>query len=355
MSLAPDRTQEHRATSLAGMRLLVLGGGGFLGHHVVTQALSAGHDVTVFSRSGRAPVDGVDVVRGDRQGGAAGLAGLRGHEWEAVFDTFTDTDDGAPAIAATAALLAGSVETYGYVSGMSVYAPTGPDVPDEAAPVRTPGRETDRLQERSVAKLAGEAAVREHFGEHGFFPRVGIMVGPRSDRYTYWPVRLAGALDGSLPRTVLVPGDLDRPVQYSDARDIAAWSVRMLADSRGGTYNTVGPGRPDTLREVLEACAVAGGGSLAALDLVVAPEDLMRRKLLGVDEEERPLWFTEDQIPQLAIDSSKALAAGLVFSSPLTLATDTLAWAREVGEAALTDGAFAELEPSLVDLVRRAD
>ncbi len=80
----------------------------------------------------------------------------------------------------------------------------------------------------------------------------------------------------------------------------------------------------------------------------------MRRKLLGVDEEERPLWFPEDQIPQLAIDSTKALAAGLEFSSPLTLAADTLAWAREADEAALTDGTFARLEPDLVDLVRRS-
>ena len=101
-------------------------------------------------------------------------------------------------------------------------------------------------------------------------------------------------------------------MQYSDARSIAAWSVRMLAEGRGGTFNAVGPGRPDTLREVLDAArSPAGAGSLADLDTVVAPEELMRRQLLGVDEEERPLWFPEDQIPQLAIDSSKALAAGL--------------------------------------------
>lgn len=124
------------------------------------------------------------------------------------------------------------------------------------------------------------------------------MVGPRSTRYTYWLVRIAGALDGTLGRTVLLPGDLDRAVQYSDARSIAAWSVRMLAEGRGGTYNAVGPGRPDTLREVLDACAVAAGaGSLADLDTVVAPEDLMRRKLLGVDEEERPLWFPRTRSP----------------------------------------------------------
>jgi hypothetical protein len=58
------------------------------------------------------------------------------------------------------------------------------------------------------------------------------MVGPRSERCTCWTVRLAGAVDGSLPRTVLVPGDLDRPVQCSDARDIATWSVDTHASAR---------------------------------------------------------------------------------------------------------------------------
>jgi 2'-hydroxyisoflavone reductase len=334
------------------MRLLVLGGGGFLGFHVVVSALEQGHEVTVLSRSGRAPVDGVEVVTGDREGD---LDGLRGREWDAAFDTFTDTEPGAPAVAATADLLAGRVGTYGYVSGMSVYAPHGPDVPDETAPVRAAGRETDRLQERSLAKLAGEQVVRDRFGDQAFLPRVGIMVGPRdpSARFAHWPVRLAGALDGTLAPSVLVPGDLDRAVQYSDARDVAAWSVRMLAAGTGGTYNAVGPGRPDTLREVLDACArAAGASSLDDVDVVTGPEDLLRRKLVGVDEEERPLWSPEDQIPQLAIDSSRAAAAGLVFRPPSDLARDTLAWARETGEPALTTGRYAALEPLLVELVR---
>ncbi len=46
------------------------------------------------------------------------------------FLTFTDHSPGAPAVRATAELLSGSVGVYGYVSGMSVYAPRGPDRPD---------------------------------------------------------------------------------------------------------------------------------------------------------------------------------------------------------------------------------
>ncbi|MDQ1634947.1 MAG: hypothetical protein QOJ32_1756, partial [Frankiaceae bacterium] len=40
------------------MHLLVLGGGGFLGYAAVTEALAAGHEVTVLSREGKAPVEG---------------------------------------------------------------------------------------------------------------------------------------------------------------------------------------------------------------------------------------------------------------------------------------------------------
>lgn len=332
------------------MRLLVLGGGGFLGYHAVVEALAAGHDVTVLSRSGTAPVEGVETLVGDRTGD---LSALRGREWDAVFDTFSDTRPGAPAIEATARLLSGAAGCYGYVSGMSVYAPSGPRVPDESGPVRRAGvePESDVLQERSLAKLAGEAAVSEHFAGAALFPRVGIMVGPRdpSQRFTYWPVRLAGAVDGSLARRVLVPGDPDRPVQYSDARDIVGWVLSMLATGRGGTFNTVGPGRPDTLREVIAACLAAAGAGPADVELVsMDDERYLTDALADWEQEERPLWYPEDQIPQQAIDSAAALAAGLAFRSAADTAAETLAWARENRSAALTDS-FASRERQLLD------
>lgn len=88
------------------MRLLVLGGGGFLGHHVVAEALAAGHEVTVFGRSARSPFAAVEVLTGDRTGD---LDALRRRGWDAVLDTFTDPAPGAPAVRATAALLTGAV------------------------------------------------------------------------------------------------------------------------------------------------------------------------------------------------------------------------------------------------------
>ena len=306
------------------MRLLVLGGGGFLGYHVVAEALNLGHEVSTFNREGEAPFDGVEALRGDRQDD---LSALRGRTWDAVLDTFSDPD----AVGETARLLSGSVRAYGYVSGISNYHPRGPAVVDEGSPLRSADDELDDpLQERSLAKLRCEEAVRENFSGPALISRVGIMVGPRdpTDRFSWWPARFARALsDGS---EMLAPGDPDRPVQFSDARDIASWMVRMLEAKNPGTFNAVGPGRRISAVEVLEACRDAARAKAGTEDLRVtwADEDFLRQNLSEVAEEERPLWFPEDQIPFEAVDSSRALAAGLEFRPVEETARDALAWVR---------------------------
>ena len=242
------------------MDLLVLGGGGFLGYHVVAEALAAGHAVTVLSRSGDAPLGGAEALAGDRQGDLSALAGSR--RWDAVLDTFSDP----AAIARTARLLDGRAGAYGFVPGMSVYDPAGPAVPDERAPVRRPGeRPEDPLQARSEAKLAGEAAVREGFTRGAaLIVRPGIMVGPRdpTDRFTCWPVRMAGALRGGRGQ-LIAPGDSGRPVQYTDARDLAAWIIRLLAERVAAPSTRWGPAVPSHLARCSTPAGRPGGGRSA--------------------------------------------------------------------------------------------
>jgi 2'-hydroxyisoflavone reductase len=169
------------------LRLLVLGGGGFLGYHVVAEALRMGHEVSTFNREGEAPLDGVEALQGDRE---ADLTALRGKSWDGVLDTFSDPD----AVGETARLLSGAVGTYGYVSGISNYHPDGPQVVDEDAPLRGPedDADDDPLQERSIAKIRCEEAVHRCFSGPVFTTHVGIMVGPRdpTDRFSWWPARL---------------------------------------------------------------------------------------------------------------------------------------------------------------------
>lgn len=329
----------------ARVRLLVLGGGGFLGYHVAAEALRAGHEVTVASRSGEAPLEGVEALAVDRYGD---LSALHGRTFDAALDTFSDPD----AVRSATEELRGAVGALGYVSGMSVYHPDGPAVPGEDAPVRRPGEASagDPLQERSLAKLAAEDAVTTTFDGPVTVLRVGIMVGPRdpSDRFTWWPVRLARALAGEAPRTVLAPGDPARAVQYSDARDIAAFAVRALAEGRAGVFDTVGPGRAQPLSAVLDACLEAAGGAPGDVAWAWAGEEPLRAELADVEEEQRPLWFPEDQIPQDAIDSSAALAAGLRFRPAVDTARDVLGWHRERGAPALAAGFDPAEETRLV-------
>lgn len=329
------------------MDLLVLGGGGFLGYHAVTQALAAGHGVTTFSRHAEPVAEGVETLVGDRSGD---LSALRGRGFDAVVDTTSDAD----AVRATTRLLRGSVGAYGFVSGMSVYAPDGPEVPDESAPLRRAGAgyDDDVLQERSLRKLACERVLAQELGgTPALVARVGIMTGPRdpSDRFTWWPVRAARALAGGADAAVLAPGDPGRAVQHSDARDIAAWMVSRLARGAGGTFNTVGPGRADRVGDVLEACAGAAGARAGDVEWVWADEAFTAGELADVTDEQRPLWFPEPQIPQRSVDSRAALAAGLVFRPAASTAADVLAEVVEQGRLEdLRCGWPAERERELV-------
>jgi 2'-hydroxyisoflavone reductase len=150
---------------------------------------------------------------------------------------------------------------------------------------------------------------------------------------------------------VLAPGDPARRVQYTDVRDLAAWMVRMLADGRGGLFNGVGPGRPDRVGDVLHACLRAVGGDPDDVEFVWADEQTMRAELAEAvrDEEQRPLWFPEDQIPQDAIDSAAALAAGLTFREPAETARGAY---EAIGDRELTAGFSPELERHLLSRIR---
>jgi nucleoside-diphosphate-sugar epimerase len=80
--------------------------------------------------------------------------------------------------------------------------------------------------------------------------RAGLIVGPHdpTDRFTYWPVRVARGGE------VLAPGMGDDPTQIIDARDLGEFVVRLLERRTFGVFNVVGPDRKLTMKELLETC-----------------------------------------------------------------------------------------------------
>ncbi len=77
--------QEEAPQALLPMKILVLGGTGFIGPHMVREALRRGHEVSLFNR-GRTNNElfpDLELFKGDRNNG---LQSLEGGKWDVVVD-----------------------------------------------------------------------------------------------------------------------------------------------------------------------------------------------------------------------------------------------------------------------------
>ncbi|MEU3457158.1 NAD-dependent epimerase/dehydratase family protein [Micromonospora sp. NPDC006766] len=304
------------------MRLLVLGGTGFVGGAVVSEAVGRGWSVTVFNRGlhGGVPV-GVRRLRGDRTA-PDGLAALASGEWDLVVDTW----DGAPrAVRDAARALAGSVGHYGYVSSGSVYAePVQPGSAEEAPVVEASADAVDG--DYPQLKAGAERAAVEVFGERALLARAGLILGPGEDigRLPWWLRRIARGGE------VLAPGPRDLPVQYIDVRDLASWLLDRCAEGVGGAYNVVGRSGHTTMGELLDA-AVAVTGADAALRWT-DPEPILAAGVMPWND--LPIWIPpghEFRWMQER-DVERAYAAGLVCRPVADTVADTWRWLCEVGQ-----------------------
>src|SRR5579875_3385469 len=303
------------------MKLLILGGTVFVGRHLVDAALARGHEVTLFNR-GQHNADlysDVEKLHGDRDGG---LAPLQGRRWDAVVDTCGYVPR---VVRASAALLAPQVEHYTFISSISVYPDTSPPGTDEKAAV---GALEDEATEEVTGETYGplkalcERAAEEAMPGRVLVVRPGLIAGPYdpTDRFTYWPRRVAQGGE------VLAPGSPGSPVQFIDARDLAAWTLRMVEDRRTGVYNATGPDSALTMGELLATCRDASESN--ARFTWVDESFLLRQGVAPWTE--IPLWIPEEMNMQglSAVDVRKARSAGLTFRPLVETVRDTLAWDR---------------------------
>jgi 2'-hydroxyisoflavone reductase len=304
------------------MRLLVLGGTVFLGRHAVEAALSRGHEVTLFNRGRHNPAlfPGVEKIRGDRDGD---LAALDGRRWDAVLDT---SGHAPHAVRASAERLAGAVGRYIFVSTVAVYR----DFPavaglDESRPVCSGQCPADeQIGPRAVGPLKAlcERAAEACLPGRVLCVRAGLLVGPfdPTGRFTYWPRRIARGGE------VLVPGTPDVPVQLIDARDVAAWIIRMAEAGETGTYNATGPDYPLTMRRLVEACRAASGSD--------ARFTHVREDFLVSEGVTRVAPWVAGAPGAGRVSCEKAIAAGLTFRPLSATARDTLGWDTAEGPSA---------------------
>jgi len=319
----------------------MLGGTIFAGRHIVEALLERGHEPVLFhrGRSGSELFPGVERSLGDRETDLARLGEQR-------FDAVVDPSGYLPHVVGTsAALLATRADRYLFISSINAYESTERSV--EGSPVaQLPDGVSDAVYDEQYygpLKALCERAACEAFGaDRTIVVRPGLIVGPYdpTDRYSYWPARMARG------GQVLAPNSPDDPVQFIDARDLAAWIVTLLETQAQGEFNAVSPRDAFTLGDVLEACRAA-----AANDARLTWVENAFLEAQGVGPwMELPLWIPPSLgIPGFFnIDVSRALATGLRVRSPLETARDTLAWLRtrpadHVWSAGMTPQREAEL------------
>ncbi|MBM7495363.1 NAD-dependent epimerase/dehydratase family protein [Oerskovia paurometabola] len=299
-----------------GTRLLVLGGTEFVGRAVVDDALARGWDVTTFHRGTREAPHGVRVRHGDRTV-VGGLDALAEGEWDVAVDTWS----GAPsAVRDVTRLLDDRVGRYVYVSSRSVYtypteAGAGEDAPlVEASP--DDGADVDYAR----AKRGGELAVEESFGHRAILARAGLILGPRENvgRLPWWLQRIARG------GPVLAPGPSALPLQYVDARDLAAFVLDATEQGLSGPFNVVSPSGHATMGELLDACVTATGSDAelrwTAPDVIAAA---------GIEPwTELPVWLPPGDLHDTLHrgDVSRAIEAGLRNRPVEETVADTWAW-----------------------------
>jgi 2'-hydroxyisoflavone reductase len=311
------------------MRILVLGGTVFLGRAFVDVAIAAGHEVTIFHRGSHARQAriGVDEILGDRD---SSMDALGDRTWDAVVDTCGFMPR---VVRRSVERLKSAIGRYLFVSSRSVYA-DGPGHVDESSPRATlteaqliaadawrpgPDELVPDLEQYGALKALCEDAVLEPYGTRAVVVRPGLIVGPhdRSDRFTYWPHRIARGGE------VLAPGRPDRVVSFVDVRDLARFMLLLIERARDGVFDVIGPSGW-SMATVLDTCnAVAGG---MAHFTWVDEAFLVDQKVTPWTE--LPLWIEEKEAAFLAPRNDRALAAGLVFRSLADTARDTLTWDR---------------------------
>jgi 2'-hydroxyisoflavone reductase len=299
--------------------ILVLGGTGFIGPHMVREALRRGHSVTLFNR-GRTNdklFPDIELIKGDRDGG---LDGLRGRRWDAVID---NSGYVPRHVGDSASLLAPNVGHYLFVSTASVYADfTGPN--SEDSPLA-------KLVDQTVEEITGEtygglkALCEQRAADAVGDDRCTILrptyicgPGDRSDRFTWWPVRSRSGGDMIWPGT---PADR---IQIIDVVDLAIFTIDCLERRVAGTFNMATEDGICTMGSLYEDCR-----AITAADVNpvwISEEFAYQQELIG--GRALPIWHPAGgpMAGNGAIVATRAREAGLRNRPVRETARDVLSW-----------------------------
>lgn len=302
------------------LRILILGGTGFIGPHQVEYALARGHQVTLFNRgqTNASLFPSVEKLIGDRNA-PDGYSALKGRTWDVVIDNPAQLPRW---VREAGAALRDSTDRYVFVSTLSAFANRRAIGIKEDGPLHEPGdpNATTVGNQYGPLKVRCEMEAKEAFGDRALIVRPGLIVGPGdlTDRFSYWPVRVERGGE------VLAPGTPDDPVAFIDARDLSEFMVRLSEQRASGAYNCVGPRPGLTLAGMLYGIQAVTTSD--AKFTWVDADFLLERGLKPYSD--LPVWMPPrgDSAGWARMDCSKAIGAGLTFRTLADTAAATLAY-----------------------------
>jgi len=276
------------------MKVLVIGGTGYIGTHTVEELVRRGHDVAVFARGqtlSRLPAD-ARLIKGDRHR-AEEIAALRTRRFDAIVDINAYTR------AETQALINafdGRIARFVHLSSLSVcqYVPAQPY--DESSPLVT-----DPSFNYGYNKAECERALRWAHARNGF-PFVSLrppaVFGPRDDRSreNYFLKRLVAG------DPIIVAGSGSTPIFAVYVKDLAATLANALtAEGVEGAAYHLSQAELVSINDHLAGIAALAG---IEADVEHIPARLLER--LGFNLQHFP-YYTEDVI--ITVESSAAREA----------------------------------------------
>src|SRR5688572_22029651 len=306
------------------LRVLILGGTGFIGPHFVDVLTAAGHKVTLSNRGKRDQQarPGIEQLLGDRNGD---VKSLEGRDWDVVIDNSGYTPK---QVRLTAELLKPRVKQYVFVSSVAVYADFKSKNIDESykLAVLPAGEDPDvyKGENYGALKVLAERVVEDTYGKQATIIRPSYIAGPGdvTDRFTYWPFRVSKGGE------MLAPNKPTDPFQYIDVRDLADL-IRTCVEKRvGGQYNLCTPPKFVTIGSLLDTSKRVTGADTRftwASARFLEDNEIIGEKATG---NFMPIWLAEDNEDAgiLSCSSKRAQKKGLRFRSLETTVRETLGW-----------------------------
>ena len=308
------QAEEKSSQETRPLDILILGGTGFIGPHMVREALRRGHSVTLFNRgkSNNTLFPDLETIKGDRDNG---LDGLKDRQWDAVID---NSGYVPRHVQDSARLLAPNVGRYVYISTVSVYADFEAPM-HEDSPLATIADET--VEEvtgetyGALKALCEQRAAAEIDADKFAILRPTYICGPgdHTDRFSYWPIRTRKGGD------MIWPGSPDDPVQIIDVRDLANFTIDCVDREVQGTYNMVHADRY-TMGQLLEDSRAV---TAAEVNPVWIDEEFLEDNEFSSDGE-FPVWAGANGYAD--VDTDRAERAGMHNRPVRETARDLLTW-----------------------------